>query len=159
MESKEIERRPILSHAEPVLQVKDIIETISYWHEVLGFPNKWTWGEPPNHGGVHWNGAFIQFSLNPKLAELSKGNCIWIRVRNIDQLYEFHQKKNVPIVEPLENKPWGLAGYTIEEINGYYVIFASPITDRESSSREIIPSKIKIIGRKPTIEEYRTLTS
>lgn len=42
----------LLSHAEPVLAVRNVAETVTYWHEVLGFPGKWTWGNPPNHGGV-----------------------------------------------------------------------------------------------------------
>lgn len=46
---------PIFSHAEPVLAVRDINETITYWQDVLGFPTKWTWGEPPAHGAVSWH--------------------------------------------------------------------------------------------------------
>ena len=60
-----------LSHVEPVLAVKDVTETVEYWHKVLGFPNKWTWGEPPNHGGVAWQGVFVQFSQQPSLASVS----------------------------------------------------------------------------------------
>ena len=152
------ETTPTLTHIEPVLAVTNLEETIKYWHEVIGFPNKWTYGEPPNHGGVSWHSAALQFSLNPKLAEVSKGNCIWIRVKNLQKLYEFHLKQGVPIVEPLENKPWGLAGYIIEEINGYYIIFAAPITDREKSE-EKFPPNIRIVERKPSVEEYQTLIS
>jgi len=61
-----------LSHVEPILAVKDVTETVMYWHDVLGFPDKWTWGEPPNHGGVSWNGVFIQFSQDPNLASVFK---------------------------------------------------------------------------------------
>ena len=39
------------------LQLPDVLETVQYWHHVLGFPNKWTWGEPPYHGGVTWQGS------------------------------------------------------------------------------------------------------
>jgi hypothetical protein len=80
-------------HVEPVLAVKDVPEAVLYWHNVLGFPTKWIWGEPPNHGGVSWQGVFIQFTLNSELAETSKGNCIWIRVRQLEQLYQIHRRK------------------------------------------------------------------
>ena len=105
MLSIENQIQPTLLHVEPVLAVRDVLETTLYWHDVLGFPNKWIWGEPPNHGGVSWQGVFVQFTLNPELASASKENCIWIRVRQLEQLYEFHQKKNAEIVETLENKP------------------------------------------------------
>ena len=92
---------------------------------MLGFSDKWTWGEPASYGGVSWNGISVQFSQNAELASVSKGNAIFINTRNLEAMYAFHQKQNIEIVEPLENKPWGMAGYTIREINGYYLVFAA----------------------------------
>src|SRR4030095_9176143 len=146
-------------HVEPILAVHDILETVTYWHDVLGFPDKWTWGEPPEHGGVSWHGTFIQFSHNSELASVSKGNAIFIRVRELEALYDFHQNKKAVIVEPLENKPWGMAGYTVQDINGYYIIFAGGlISDKRTGSKEF-PSTVKINSRKPTVKEYQYLTS
>jgi len=147
-----------LSHAEPVLAVTNVIETVEYWHDVLGFPNKWTWGEPPNHGGVTWQGVFIQFSQYPKLALVSQGNSIFIRTKNLENFYQFHKNKNAEIVEPLENKPWGMAGYTLRDINGYYVVFAgAPISNKPKSAPT--PGTVKIIPRVPTPKEYLSLIS
>jgi len=148
-----------ISHAEPILAVTDVAQTVNYWHEILGFPEKWTWGEPPEYGGVSWHGAFVQFSQNKKLASASKGNAIFIRVIKLESLYDFHQKKNAVIVEPLENKPWGMAGYTVQDINGYYIVFAgAPIPDRKINS-EKLPTSIEIIPRSPTVKEYQHLTA
>src|SRR5688572_30105947 len=120
------EQQPSLDHAAPVLAVSNIIETVDYWHEVLAFPDKWTWGDPPNHGGVSWKGgSFIQFSLNPKLAAVSQGQSIWIRAKNIKALYEIHQQKNALIVSPLEKQPYGFDEYTVKDLNGYYINFAA----------------------------------
>ena len=147
------------AHVEPILAVTDVVQTINYWHEVIGFPDKWTWGEPPDYGGVSWHGTSIQFSLNVNLASASKGNAIFIKVKNLEALYTFHQNQNAVIVEPLENKPWGMAGYTVQDINGYYIVFAgAPIRDKKMSSTEL-PSTIKIIPRSPTVKEYQHLTA
>src|SRR5687768_10305721 len=97
---------PVLLHAEPVLAVKDVSATVSYWHETLGFPGKWTWGQPVNHGGVSWDGVFVQFSLNPQLALTTEGNYIWIRVKNLEALYQFHTKRDAHIVRPIVEQPW-----------------------------------------------------
>lgn len=147
-----------LSHVEPVLAVKSVTETVDYWHTVLGFPNKWTWGEPPNHGGVHWQGVFVQFSQCPELASVSKGNSIFIRVKDLEAFYHFHQSKNAEIVEPLENKPWGLAGYTLRDLNGYYVIFAGPPLSGQPQGVST-PATVQIISRIPTANEYLNLLS
>lgn len=156
MDNLENDPQPVFVHVEPVLSVKSITETIAYWHNVLGFPGKWTWGDPPDHGGVSWHDVHIQFSLNPKLASVSEGHSIWIKVKNIWALYEFHQKKGVHIALPLENKPWGMTQYTIREINGYYLSFADQISDREAVSNQL-PENIRIVNRKPTVAEYRRL--
>jgi GNAT superfamily N-acetyltransferase len=157
MENEKYTELPVFSHVEPVLAVRDLPETIEYWQSILGFPVKWTWGNPVNHGGVSWQKVFIQFTLSPELATVSKGNSIWIRLMHIEALYRFHQQRNADIVSPLENKPWGLAQYTVREINGYYLHFAAPVEDRNKSETEL-PVSVKVISRKPTVDEYIRLT-
>ncbi|MEO5564302.1 MAG: GNAT family N-acetyltransferase, partial [Chitinophagaceae bacterium] len=98
----------------------------------------------------------IQFTLNLQLAAAAKGNSIWIKVQHIDALYKFHQQKKAEIVAPLKNQPWGMADYTVRDINGYYIHFAAPATDREKSEG-VLPLTIRITGRKPTVQEYREL--
>jgi GNAT superfamily N-acetyltransferase/uncharacterized glyoxalase superfamily protein PhnB len=159
MENGENELQPVLSHAEPVLAVKDVSETVLYWHHVLGFPDKWTWGDPVNHGGVSWHGVQVQFSQDSQLASVSKGNSIFIRVQKLEALYHFHQKRNAEIVEPLENKPWGMAGYTVREINGYFIIFAGALLSNREKSTETFPQTIRIIARTPDTKEYMNLVS
>jgi GNAT superfamily N-acetyltransferase len=158
MGNGEKELQPILSHTEPVLTVQDISETILYWQNTLGFPDKWTWGEPPSHGGVSWHGAFVQFSRNPQLSIVSKGNSIWIRVQRVGLLYDIHQHKNAEIVAPLKNQPYGMAEYTIKEINGYFIHFAGPVEERKKSIATL-PETVRIIAQIPTAEEWKRLAS
>jgi GNAT superfamily N-acetyltransferase len=145
-----------LSHVEPILAVSDILETINYWHDVLGFTNKWTWKDPPDYGGVTWQGVAVQFLLNARLAQSAKGNSIFIRVRNISELYRFHLDQKAEIVEPLENKPWGLSGYTVRENNGYYIVFAGEFIS-EKTEPVISTPAVKVISRLPTAVEYLDL--
>lgn len=158
MENKEEKLQPIFSHVEPVLAVKDVAETISYWQNILGFPNKWTWDEPPTFGAVSWQKIHVQFYKDEALADASKGNSIWIRLQHIEELYKFHQQKNTNIVAPLENKPWGMWQYTLREINGYFLHFAGIIPDKEKSEANLFRNII-ILERNPSINEYRHLAS
>jgi GNAT superfamily N-acetyltransferase len=151
-----MENIPIFSHAEPVLAVHDISDTIRYWQNVLGFPGKWTWGDPPEFGSVSWHGAFIQFIQHPTLATSSKGNNIWIRLQHIETLYRLHQENNAEIVAPLEAHPYGMWQYTVRELNGYYIHFAAPVEKREKSEGSL-PSTVRVTGRIPTVQEYLEL--
>ncbi|WP_342087691.1 GNAT family N-acetyltransferase [Dyadobacter sp. OTU695] len=148
---------PFISHAEPVFSVKDVAETVKYWHEVLGFPGHWTWGAPPNHGGVSWHGAFIQFSQDSEAAGRMRGQSVWIRVRNIRELYQCHQDRKAEIVMHLEKQPWGFEEYVVKDPNGHYVTFAAPATSGSESRSQPLPATVRILGRRLTTPEYRKL--
>jgi len=147
---------PVLSHAEPILPVSDVLTTVKYYHEVLGFPQKWTWGDPPNHAGVSWGGVFIQFSLEPTLAEKSKGNAIWINIKNIESLMELHRKNNAEIVMELKYQPWGFLEYVVKDINGYYLRFSARASEGKEKSTAL-PQSVRIVSRKPTVDEYQNI--
>jgi GNAT superfamily N-acetyltransferase/uncharacterized glyoxalase superfamily protein PhnB len=146
--------QPVFSHAEPVLSVQDVTATIQYWQDVLGFPVKWTWGDPPNIGAVSWQNIHVQFLLDPEHAIRSKGSSIWIRLQRLDLLYRIHQERKADIVAPLAQQPWGLAQYTIRDINGHYVTFAGLVEER-SKSEATLPSTVRIVGRIPTVKEFQ----
>jgi uncharacterized glyoxalase superfamily protein PhnB len=158
MENKEEKLQPIFSHVEPVLAVKDVSETIVYWQDVLGFPNKWTWDEPPILGAVSWQKVHVQFYKDEALAAASQGNSIWIRLQHIEELYKFHQERNAEIIAPLEKKPWGMSQYTLRDINGYLLHFAGVIPETKKSKTNL-PQRITILERAPSINEYRYLAS
>lgn len=149
-------QQPSFSHAEPVLSVHNVAETIKYWQHVLGFPNQWTWGDPPTHGGVSWHGAFVQFSHNPTLAAAQHGHSMWVRVRNIELLYQIHQNNQAEITMPLSKQIYGLTEYVIKDNNGYYITFAAP-TNYKKGRSEKLPDNVSILVKKPTVTQYRSL--
>jgi len=146
------EQQPIFSHVEPVLVVEDVSKTLRYWQEVLGFPNQWVYGDPPVHGGVSWHGAFLQFHQDPKPVT---GSYVWIRVQNIDALYKLHRERNAEIVDELQHRPWGLDEDIVKDLNGYYIVFSGHMADRQRSGT--FPRNVKIVERKPTVEEFVAL--
>nr|WP_295931799.1 GNAT family N-acetyltransferase [uncultured Dyadobacter sp.] len=150
---------PIFSHAEPVLSVADVALTVKYWHEVLGFPGQWTWGAPPNHGGVSWHNAFVQFSTDPEAAVRPKRQSVWMRVSHIQTLYRLHQERKAEIVMPLARQPYGYDEYMIRDINGYYISFAEPASAGHEKHSEPLPATVRVVGRKLTPTEYRHLAN
>jgi GNAT superfamily N-acetyltransferase len=157
-ERLKFEMRPGISHAEPVLAVRNVLETVDHWHKVLGFPNSWTYGgNPPNHGGVSWNGCgFIQFGLNESLANVSAGHSVWVRARNLNAMYQLHQDNKAAIVSPLETKAWGFAEYTVKDINGYFIHFSAPASE-PGQSEHGMPATVAIHRRKPSRVELQKL--
>ena len=55
--------RASLRSSEPIFPVADVAETVRYDREVLGFREGWTWGDPPDFGGVRWGQVGAMFAL------------------------------------------------------------------------------------------------
>ena len=54
--------------SEPIFPVADVVGTVRYYREVLGFREGWTWGDPPDFGGVRWGKVGAMFSLRSEPA-------------------------------------------------------------------------------------------
>ena len=141
------------------MPVRDVPEAVAYYRDVLDFADGWMWGDPPTHGGANRDGAQIQFSLNPALAERmmleSDGPGVWIRVRNVGALYARHQERGAEIVSALEPKPWGVTEYTVRDLNGYRLRFCGSGGARKESSAP--PEEMRIEARVPTRPEMEAL--
>ena len=64
---------------------------------------------------------------DPGLAATAAGQQVAIAVPGIDDMYEIHRANGANIVSQLEDKPWGLREYAVEDPNGYHLRFGSHI--------------------------------
>jgi hypothetical protein len=111
------------SHAVPFIPVKDLNETISYYRDQLGFSNEWFWEN--TDAGIGRNDLKLLFMHDPQFVSRINNNgrhleICWF-VSRVEEVYEEYKSKNVNIVSALEQKPWGVKEFTIEEINGYWL--------------------------------------
>ena len=110
----------------PVLATDDVPKTAAYYRDILGF------GVDDSFSGPDWamlwaNQCQLFLSLNPSAAATAAGQEVLICVPGVDAIYERHKAKGAKIVSELENKPWGLREYTVEDPNGYHLRFESHI--------------------------------
>lgn len=131
----------------------DIEATLTFYKDVLGFESTWTWGEPPTFGSASMGGVTIMFNLQPELCAKVRGHQHWVKVDDVDELYRTHLAKGAKVVEEVEDKPWGMREYVVEDLNGYYLRFAGPPSSEAPKSKPF-PEGVTIERRKPTSEEY-----
>src|SRR5688500_11691237 len=89
----------------PCLSVPDISAAIDFYTTELGFSEAFTVGEPPSFAGVNLDK--MQIFLAPGTAN-PKGCSLYFVVGNADELYAFHQSNGVKIVEPINDRDYGL---------------------------------------------------
>jgi RimJ/RimL family protein N-acetyltransferase/uncharacterized glyoxalase superfamily protein PhnB len=116
---------------EPVLMVPDVMKTAEYYRDQLGFVIDFLYGDPPTHGTVsrgQWNGGLVNIQLSqvPAEQEIVPSSYLYIMVStNIDQLYEMYQAKGVTITAELVTQPWGRREFTMRDLNGHLLRFAT----------------------------------
>lgn len=111
------------SSAVPVIATSDILSTIQYFEQTLGFKQQWIWGDPPVYAGVRAGDALLYVTHDPELASTIKERDlhpdIFLWVADIDSVYAHHCDTGADVVEALTTRPWGVRQYVLREPNGY----------------------------------------
>jgi GNAT superfamily N-acetyltransferase len=149
--------RVLLRKSEPIFVVTDVVATVGYYCSVLGFDGEWLWGEPPDFGGVRWAKFGVMFAQQSAPGAKVGGQWHSFFVDGIDALYDLHQQKGATICSPLESKPWGLREYTVRDLNGHFLRFGAPSSDRSSTSGRDPADAVAIVERLPAPEEFQAL--
>lgn len=148
----------MVSSSAPILVAADVLATITFYSEVLGFDRSWTWGEPPTIGAVNWGAVSIMFSQMDSLVGKIEGHQLWFNVEDVDTLCGRHQQKGAEIVSPIEDKPWGVREYTVRDPNGYHLRFAGH-ANYVPKGTGVFPEGVVIRKHLPTQEDHDHVVS
>ena len=102
----------------PELPVLDVEKAQAYYRDVLGFEVAWIL-EDKSMGAVGRDGIAIFFGKRSH----SMPTQYWIFAEDIDATYQEMKARNANIVEEIENKPWSLRQFTIEDLDGHRFTF------------------------------------
>jgi GNAT superfamily N-acetyltransferase len=150
---------PKVKNSQAIFAVADVEKTIDFYRRVLGFEGQWLWGQPPTFGGANWGKVQIMFCQQRELAAQVEGHQHFFHCDDVDGMYARHQANEAPIIEEIENKPWGMREYVVRDINGYHLRFAGPATyQRRPTARETMPPTIRLVERMATLDEFVMLT-
>lgn len=140
----------------PIFASADILASLRFYKEVIGFESSWTYGNPPTFGSVSNGPVTIMFCLQPELAKLVSGHQHWVSVDDADETYAQHLERGAKIVSEIEDKPWGAREYTVEDPSGYHLRFAGPQSSAVAPSKPF-PAGVTIERRLPTPNEYASI--
>ena len=120
-----------------ILACEDVAKSIRYYTEKLGF--ELAWEMPPNdEGTVEFAcvklakaeillGIIEGFVQKADIDKRGIGIQIYINLPesiSIDALYEQATKSGADIIHPLETRDWGETVFTVNDIDGYNLMFA-----------------------------------
>ena len=106
----------------PVLNVRNVSDSLDYYTRVLGFTVDWTWNEPADFASVSRDGHAIVFC---RRTQGHPGTWISIRVGDIDPLFDEFADNGALFREGPTNYPSAFE-MRIEDPDGHVLRFGSP---------------------------------
>ena len=105
----------------PELPVEDVDRAQKHYCDVLGFTIGWLY--PGGSIGAVSRDEMVIF-LRRRTRPFEPA-IHWVFTDDIDAMHEEMRLRGARIVEPLEEKPWGLRQFTVEDIDGNVFYFHS----------------------------------
>jgi catechol 2,3-dioxygenase-like lactoylglutathione lyase family enzyme len=123
-------REPLSHIAQPVpeLPVTDVERAQHHYRDVLGFDIAWL--DPDKEIGAVSRGNAAIFLR--KRAQPFEPGVNWVSAMDVDATYDELRVRGANIVEPLENRPWGLRQFAVEDLDGNRFYFH---TDQQSTAQ------------------------
>ena len=118
-----------LSRAIPILFVRDVMETVRFYQEKLGFSVDFLHGNPPFYGAVSRGRAclHLRFVHQPNFAELAGREpsliLATIEVDNAEALFEEFRARDVPLAQKLVTQVWGGTDFHVRDPDGNVISF------------------------------------
>ncbi len=141
-------------HLNPILYSDNVVKSIDYYKNVLGFEGNWNWGTPPTFGGVSKDGVEIFFC---EKGQGNPGTWLSIFVDDVDAYYEKIKAAGARILNAPENYEWGMREMLVEDLDGHKIRFSCSVHISDCIQEAILPPTIKIIKRPPTAKEHLAL--
>ncbi len=109
----------------PVLDVPDVSAAIAFYRDRLEFAVVHTADDPPVYAVLRRDGV----SLHLARAERAGGG-FYLSVRGVDALYEQLRRAGVTIGRPIEDAPYGMRDFTIQDPAGNGIQIGEPVRAR-----------------------------
>jgi len=115
--------------ANPILPVKSVVETVTYFKEKLGFRTEVLW-ESPAYGVVKRGGAIIEFGEG-RQPHVGSGVCV-IHVENADDIYDEWKAKGVEFVGDFSDRDYGSKDFRVKDNNGNILIVGHALAHKNA---------------------------
>lgn len=120
-----------LSHITPMLEAKNLAETIEFYTKTLGFTCVSVW---PEAGEPCWTCLkkdsieimFTSKNAHSKLEDTLMTGSLYLYAEAVDKFWE-ELKDKVTVEYPIENFDYGMREFAIRDCNGYLLQFGQEL--------------------------------
>ena len=118
----------------PSIRVSDIAEALDFYVRVLGFSTEREGSEEGNvsisrgdarlmlETTADFYGDAYNAAIRERLGSVSP-NALYMEAEDLEELYRALEEGGAKIVDPLADRPWGQAEFTVEDPSGNWLSF------------------------------------
>ena len=110
----------------------DLVATLAYYRDKLGFDCVGTWHDPPVYAIVARDGQHVHFRCAPPpAAQADKLDDelldAYFHVEDADALYAEYASRGVEFTRPLGDMPWNSREFVVKDVDGRLLAFGASI--------------------------------
>lgn len=144
--------------ATAILVVRDVMASVAYYRDVLGFSVEFTFGEPTFYAGVRRGQVSLHLHGAEKAPRPPGQGSVYVFVDEVDPYFAHITARGARFEEAPANRPYGLRDFAALDLDGNRLVFASPTTyDRPPTATDVLPPHVRIEVGVPDLETLVSL--
>ena len=112
-----------LCAAATVFVVKDVVRSVEYFRDVLGFHTEFTWGQPVCYAGVERGNVTIHLQAASDTKRQPGHGAVNVFVTDVDALYEELKSRGARTLNEPKDYPYGMRDFDLEDLDGNRLCF------------------------------------
>ena len=113
--------------AATIVVVSDVLKSVAYYRDALGFETSFTYGEPVFYAGVERDKAVIHLQAASKTTRHAGEAAVYVFVEDADAVYEEAKRRGAQIVKEPQEYPYGMRDFDVTDLDGNSIAFGSPV--------------------------------
>lgn len=117
-------RAPVsLCGSATVFVVEEVLQSLQYYRDVLGFQVEFTYGQPTFYAGVERNGVAIHLQAASQTKRQPGQGAMNVFVTDADTLYQELKSKGAKILTEPKDYPYGMRNFHVADLDDNQLCF------------------------------------
>jgi uncharacterized glyoxalase superfamily protein PhnB len=112
-----------LRAAAPVFVVEDVMRSVDYYRNALGFRIEFTHGEPAAYAGVERDNVAVHLQAARDSKRKAGQSAMYVFVADVDALYHELRTRHARIANEPRDYPYGMRDFDVRDLDGNALCF------------------------------------
>jgi uncharacterized glyoxalase superfamily protein PhnB len=112
-----------LCGAATLLVVRDVLQSVAYFRDALGFHVEFTYGEPTFYAGVERDGVVIHLQAASATKRQPGHGAVNVFVTDVDALYLELKARGARTLNEPKDYPYGMRDFDVHDLDGNQLCF------------------------------------